>query len=239
MQKPKIFIYTPVDKSGESYDHLKTAGCDLKLGDVSWHKLTGNMDIIGEVEEDTAALLGVAVRKIPITRDIMRKSKSLRIIAKYTVGTDDVDIEAATELGIIVTHCPTEANWSGVAEGTMAMMLTLLKKIRERDHTVKTGNWRNDSLQGTYLGRRQDGYEGITIGIIGLGRIGARLADLLAPWRVRIIAYDPYKGDQQFIHHVLRAIFYISIFLICINIYCPIIDSIHQCISWEILPGME
>ncbi len=201
MQKPKIFIYTPVDKSGESHGHLEAAGCDLKLGEVSWHKLTGNMDIIEEVERDTAALLGVAVRKIPITRDIMRKTKNLRIIAKYTVGTDDVDVDAATELGILVTHCPTEANWSGVAEGTMAMILTLLKKIRERDHSVKTGNWRDDSLQGTYLGRRQDGYEGITIGIIGLGRIGARLADLLASWRVRVIACDPYKGDQQFIHH--------------------------------------
>ena len=56
------------------------------------------------------------------------------------------------------------------------------------------------------MGRRQDGYGGITIGIIGLGRIGSRLADLLAPWRVRIIAYDPYQKDQQFIlHDVERA----------------------------------
>ena len=201
MNKPKVFIYTPVDQSGGSHKQLEAAGCELKLSDISWHKLTGDMDIIGEVEENTAALLGVAVRKIPITRDIMLKSPGLRIIAKYTVGTDDVDVESATELGILVTHCPTEANWSGVAEGTMAMMLTLLKKIRERDLYVKEGNWRNDSLQGTYLGRRQDGYGGITIGIVGLGRIGSRLADLLAPWRVRIIAYDPYKGDQQFIHH--------------------------------------
>ena len=196
-----MFIYTPVDTSGDSHRQLESAGCELKLSDTSWHKLTGNMDIIKDVGEDTSALLGVAVRKIPITRDIMLKSPSLRVVAKYTVGTDDVDVEAATELGILVTHCPTEANWSGVAEGTMAMMLALLKKIRERDIYVKEGNWRDDSLQGTYLGRRQDGYGGITIGIIGLGRIGSRLADLLAPWRVRIMAYDPYQEDQQFIHH--------------------------------------
>lgn len=201
MHKPKVFIYTPVDQTGDSHRQLEAAGCDLKLSNVSWHELTGDMDIIQDVEEDTAALLGVAVRKIPISRDVMLKSPDLRIVAKYTVGTDDVDIEAATELGILVTHCPTEANWSGVAEGTMAMMLTLLKKVRERDQYVKEGGWRDESLQGTYLGRRQDGYGGITIGIIGLGRIGSRLADLLAPWRVRVIAYDPYKGDQQFIHH--------------------------------------
>jgi D-3-phosphoglycerate dehydrogenase / 2-oxoglutarate reductase len=201
MSKPKIFIYTPVDMTGESHRQLEEAGCSLKLGNLSWHELRGDLDIIEDVEADTAALVGVAVRKIPITREVMLKSPDLRIVAKYTVGTDDVDVDAATDLGILVTHCPTEANWSGVAEGTMAMMLTLLKKVRERDQFVKDGNWRHDDLQGTYLGRRQDGYGGITIGIIGLGRIGSRLADLLAPWRVRIIAYDPYKGDQQFIHH--------------------------------------
>ena len=201
MGKPKVFIYTPVDNSGNSHKQLEDAGCELKLSNISWHKLTGNMDIVGDVEEDTAALLGVAVRKIPITREIMLKSPSLRVVAKYTVGTDDVDVEAATELGVLVTHCPTEANWSGVAEGTMAMMLTLLKKVRERDVYVKEGKWRDDSLQGIYLGRRQDGYGGITVGIIGLGRIGSRFADLLAPWRVRVVAYDPYQGDQQFIHH--------------------------------------
>ena len=201
MDKPKVFIYTPVDKSGDSHKQLESVGCEVKLSDVSWHKLSGDMDIIGEVEENTVALLGVAVRKIPITREIMLKSSNLRIVAKYTVGTDDVDVEAATELGILVTHCPTEANWSGVAEGTMAMILTLLKKTRERDFYVREGNWRDEKLQGTYLGRRQDGYGGITVGIVGLGRIGSRLADLLAPWRVRIIAYDPYKGDPQFVHH--------------------------------------
>ena len=201
LSKPKVFIYTPVDQTGDSHRQLKSAGCDLKLGDVSWHKLDGDLNIIDDVADDTAALVGVAVRKIPITREVMLKSPELRIVAKYTVGTDDVDVEAATELGILVTHCPTEANWSGVAEGAMALMLTLLKKVRERDQYVKDGNWRDERLQGTYLGRRQDGYEGITIGIIGLGRIGSRLADLLAPWRVRLIAYDPYKGDQQFIHH--------------------------------------
>ena len=65
MNKPKVFIYTPVDKSGGSHKQLEAAGCELKLSDISWHKLTGDMDIIEEVEESTAALLGVAVRKIP------------------------------------------------------------------------------------------------------------------------------------------------------------------------------
>jgi len=68
LSKPKVFIYTPVDQTGDSHRQLKSAGCDLKLGDVSWHKLDGDLNIIDDVADDTAALVGVAVRKIPITR---------------------------------------------------------------------------------------------------------------------------------------------------------------------------
>jgi phosphoglycerate dehydrogenase-like enzyme len=81
------------------------------------------------------------------------------------------------------------------------MILAVLKKARERDRFVKEGGWRDASLTGTYLGARQDGYAGITIGIIGLGRIGSRLADLLAPWRVRLLACDPYVDYSKFVHH--------------------------------------
>jgi phosphoglycerate dehydrogenase-like enzyme len=112
---------------------------------------------------------------------------------------EDVDVDAATEKGILVTHSPTESNWSGVAEGTVAIMLALLKKTRERDEAVKQGKWRQPSLQGIYVGKQRAGYAGLTIGIVGLGRIGRRFADLMAPWRVRILAYDPYVEESRFI----------------------------------------
>jgi phosphoglycerate dehydrogenase-like enzyme len=128
----------------------------------------------------------------------MESSDQLRIVAKYTIGVDDVDVDAATELGILVTHGPTESNWGGVAEGTIAMILALLKRVRERDEYVKAGGWRAEDLLGTYLGPRQDDYPGITVGLVGLGRIGSRVADLLRPWRVRMIAYDPYVPPDRF-----------------------------------------
>ncbi|MCZ6476680.1 MAG: NAD(P)-dependent oxidoreductase, partial [Gammaproteobacteria bacterium] len=85
-------------------------------------------------------------------------------------------------------------------------ILALLKRIRERDRHVKEGGWRDPSLLGTYLGARQDGHPGITVGIIGLGRIGARVADLLAPWQVRLLACDPYVSEAQFVHHNARRV---------------------------------
>ncbi|MFH1491516.1 MAG: NAD(P)-dependent oxidoreductase [Pseudomonadota bacterium] len=207
MPKPKVYIYTPVDQTGESHRRFVEAGCDLRLGDATWHNLAAaNENHPLDFDADTAALLGVAARRIPITREVMEKAASLRIVAKYTVGVDDVDIDAATDLGVLVTHCPTEANWSGVAEGVMAYMLALLKKVREKDRHMKQGGWRDPALMGIYLGRRFDGYGGITVGIIGLGRIGSRLADLLAPWRVRILACDPYVDESKFIHHDVRQV---------------------------------
>jgi phosphoglycerate dehydrogenase-like enzyme len=70
--------------------------------------------------------------------------------------------------------------------------------VRERDRHVKSGRWREPPLYGTYLGARADGYPGITVGIVGLGRVGTRVAQLLAPWRVRVIACDPYVADEHF-----------------------------------------
>lgn len=119
-------------------------------------------------------------------------------MAKYSIGVDDVDVDAATELGVLVTHCPTEANWGGVAEGAVAFMLALLKKLPQRNTQVRSGGWRSDHLRGKYLGAREDGYAGLTIGLVGFGRIGRRVAELLAPWRAALVACDPYVEDKVF-----------------------------------------
>ena len=207
MAQPKIFIFAPADPTGNTHRQLEQAGCELVLGDASWHTPQGNNeDEIADLASQADALMGTSIRSSPISRRILQSSEGLRIVAKYTIGVDDVDVDAATELGILVTHCPTESNWGGVAEGAMAMMLTMLKKPRERDEQVKAGRWRDESIQGTYLGARtSDGYPGITVGIVGLGRIGSRVSDLLAPWRVRVLGYDPYVDGSKFaIHGVHR-----------------------------------
>src|SRR5207248_1096494 len=116
-----------------------------------------NEDEIAAIAGGADALVGTSIRSSPITRRIMASSERLRIVAKYTIGVDDIDVEAATELGILVTHSPTESNWGAIAEGTVAMMLCLLKRLRERDAHLKAGGrWRDQQLEGLYLGRRED-----------------------------------------------------------------------------------
>src|SRR5207249_7744622 len=194
MSSAKVFIFAPVEEARDSHRRLEAEGCELRLGKASWDTPQGH----GEPElirmaQGAHALMGTSIRNVPISRKIMESSPELRVVAKYTIGVDDVDVEAATEMGSLVCHGPTESNWGGVAEGTITAMLTMLKRVRERDRHLKDGGaWRDPKLQGTYLGSRADGYAGITLGLIGLGRIGSRIATLLRPWQMRILATDPY-----------------------------------------------
>lgn len=202
MSKAKVFVFAPADPTGESYKMLEREGCELTMGQANWDTPQGDSELeMTKLAEGSDALVGTSIRSTPITQRIMQSSKNLRIVAKYTIGVDDVDVDAATELGILVTHSPTESNWGGVAEGAITNMLALLKKTRERDRYLKENPeaWRNMDYQGTYFGSRaSDGYPGITLGIVGLGRIGGRIAKLMRPWEMRIIACDPYVPDSKF-----------------------------------------
>jgi D-3-phosphoglycerate dehydrogenase len=202
MNAARVFIFAPADTDGETHRQLEHADCELVFGKASWDTPLGdNEDEMTATARGTDALMGTSIRSSPISRRILESSETLRIVAKYTIGVDDVDVEAATDLGILVTHSPTESNWGAVAEGTVAMMLCLLKKLRERDaHLKRGGDWRDERLEGLYLGRRDDdGYPGLVLGLVGLGRIGRRIARLLQHWNVRILACDPYVSDEAFV----------------------------------------
>src|SRR5436309_10752975 len=146
--------------------------------------------------------MSTSLRNMTVSSTFMASSSELRVVVTSTIGMCVIDVAAATEMGILVCHGPTESNWGGVAEGTITAMLAMLKKVRERDRHLKDGGaWRDPKLQGTYLGSRADGYAGITLGLIGLGRIGSRIATLLRPWQMRILAIDPYVPEEKFAEH--------------------------------------
>jgi phosphoglycerate dehydrogenase-like enzyme len=210
MSRPKILIYAPREEPESVLQQLENAGCQIALGDTGWQLPRGrHEDAFAEAARDAVALMGTSIRHTPVSRRIMEGSQRLRIVAKYTVGVDDVDVEAATDLGILVCHAPTESNCFAVAETTVAMMLTILKKIRERDALVRSGKWRTEESAGSFVASRaSDGHPGITLGIVGLGRIGTRVAQLLAPWRIRVLAYDPYVPPATFLLANVRQVDY-------------------------------
>jgi phosphoglycerate dehydrogenase-like enzyme len=205
---PKVFVFSPIDAAAHTYRKLEEHGCQVEVAPRPWvSPMAPSPAELKGGARDSDVLLGSMIYNTTISRDVMQAADKLRVVAKYSIGCEDIDVEAATELGILVTYGPTESNWGGVAEGTVGNMLVLLKKIRERDRHLKTdGPWRDPSLVGTYVGARADGYPGITIGIVGLGRVGTRLADLLRPWRARVIACDPYVADAHFAEHGVKRV---------------------------------
>lgn len=210
MSQPKIMIFAPRDEPADILAALRQRGCDIVAGDLAWQQPRTNYENeLVAAARDAVALMGASMRSNRITRPVLQASQRLRVVAKYIVGVDDVDVDAATELGILVCHAPTEENCFGVAETTMAMMLTILKKLRERDSDIRAGIWRQPRHGMTYVGSRlSDGYPGITLGLVGLGRIGARVADLMRPWNIRILAHDPYVEPAKFLLHNVHQVDY-------------------------------
>jgi D-3-phosphoglycerate dehydrogenase len=118
----------------------------------------------------------------PVTREHLARAPRLRVVARYGVGTDAVDVGAAAEAGVAVTNTPG-ANSTAVVEHTIALLLTALRGIPAADRRVRSGDW---------SGWRTRELHALTVGIIGLGRIGQGVADRLAAFGCRLLGSDPW-----------------------------------------------
>lgn len=122
----------------------------------------------------------------------------LAVVGVASVGTDRIDIAAATRAGVMVVNAPT-GNTIAAAEHTMAMMLALLRKIPSADASVRRGEWERAAYLGAELRHR-------TLGIIGLGKIGKAVARRAAAFEMRVIAYDPLLTADQATEHSARLV---------------------------------
>jgi phosphoglycerate dehydrogenase-like enzyme len=151
--------------------------------------------IVADDDEQLRELLGEAdaliVRSgISVTRATLDAAPRLRVIGRTGVGFSEIDVSAATERGIPIVITP-DAGAQAVAEGALALMLALGKRLPELDRAVREGRWRfRDEVE---LGD----FEGATLGIVGYGKIGRRLAALARPFGMRVIAHDPYAADAD------------------------------------------
>src|SRR5687768_11976404 len=125
-----------------------------------------------------------------VTRELLAAGKKLRVLGRAGVGLDNVDVDAATERGVLVINAPT-ANIISATEHTMAMMLSLCRNLPEADASVKRGEWVRSKFMGVEL-------NGKTLGVIGLGRIGTGVALRSKAFGMRVIAYDPYVAPAAF-----------------------------------------
>ena len=132
---------------------------------------------------------GIIVRsRTKLTADLIEKADNLQIIARAGVGVDNIDLNAATEKGIMVVNSP-ESTSVTVAEHTMGLILSMARKISIADKSVKEGKWEKKKFMGVELRNK-------TLGVIGMGRIGSQVVNRCKAFGMDAMAYDPYLPEE-------------------------------------------
>ncbi len=125
-----------------------------------------------------------------ITREMIDRGTSLKVIARAAVGVSNIDVEYATEKGILVLNTPGK-NTNSAAELTMGLLLAVLRKINLAHENMRRLGWDRHRFTGIELMSK-------TVGIVGLGNVGHRMARFCRGFDMRVIAYDPYISDETF-----------------------------------------
>lgn len=168
---------------------LRSAGCELVLGKSAdefrefRYQPKELIDLIGDSD-----IVYPAGRDV-ISAEILDSCSNLQAVVKSSIGIETVDLDAATDLGILCCNSPTPENYMGVAEATIGLMVALFKRLKVNESYLRNVGWRENQNRGTLM-------LGKTVGIIGLGRIGQNVAKRLGAWGMKILGYDPYVSQE-------------------------------------------
>ncbi|MEB3229813.1 MAG: phosphoglycerate dehydrogenase [Leptolyngbyaceae bacterium] len=124
-----------------------------------------------------------------VTKAVLEAGKSLKIIGRAGVGVDNVDVQTATRQGVLVVNSP-EGNTVAAAEHAIAMMLAISRHIPDANQSVKAGQWDRKKFTGVEVYKK-------TLGIMGLGKIGAHVATIARSMGMRLLAYDPFLSSER------------------------------------------
>ncbi len=139
------------------------------------------------VVADAVAL--VVRSETKVTRKVIEAAPKLRVVGRAGVGVDNVDVEAATQRGVVVMNTPG-GNTVSTAELSFAMMLTLARKVPQAHASMAAGKWDRKQFQGAELA-------GKTLGVLGMGRIGSEVAKRALAFGMRVLAYDPFLTEAR------------------------------------------
>lgn len=123
--------------------------------------------------------------------EVISKAGKLKIIGRAGIGLDNVDVEAATKKGIIVANAP-QSNIVSAAEHTIALLLTQCRNIPQANVSLKSGEWKRAKFEGAEVA-------GKILGVVGLGRVGAIVAQQALGLNMKVIAYDPFLSKERFV----------------------------------------
>ena len=142
------------------------------------------------LRETLASFEGAICRSgVKITADVLAGNHQLKAIVRAGVGTDNIDKEAATRLGIVVMNTPA-GNTLSTAEHTWALMLALSRNVAPAYHSLIEHKWDRNKYMGTQLAEK-------TLGIVGLGRIGQAVAKRAKAFEMRVLGFDPFLSKER------------------------------------------
>jgi D-3-phosphoglycerate dehydrogenase / 2-oxoglutarate reductase len=139
------------------------------------------------VVKDVVAM--VVRSETKVTRKVIEAASQLRVVGRAGVGIDNVDVEAATQRGVVVMNTPG-GNTISTAELSFAMILSLARKVPQAFASMTAGKWDRKQFQGSELA-------GKTLGVLGLGRIGSEVAKRALAFGMRVVGYDPFLTDAR------------------------------------------
>ena len=209
----------------EPVEYFKENGCEVTL--VPQGKKLSEEELVENMAGLDAAIVGIE----KITQRVVQGSKRLKVIAKHGAGVDNIDVKTATNQGIVVISAPG-ANSDAVADLTFGLFLSLARSISFANRAVKEGGW--PRMVGAQVNEK-------TVGIIGCGQVGKKVAKRALGFDMRVLAYDVFK-DENFAqkwgisYRSLDEVLAESDFL---SIHVPLIDSTRNLIGRRELEVMK
>ena len=177
--RPRVLV---AESIGEPGIDLLRAHFDVELG-IGWSP-DQLADRIGEFD-------GMLIRSgTKLDAELLDRAGKLRAVGRAGVGVDNVDVAAATKLGVVVANAP-QSNVITAAEHTMAMLLGLARNLPQAHASLTSGKWERSKFSGVEL------YEK-TLGILGFGRIGQLVAHRALAFGMRVIAFDPFVATERY-----------------------------------------
>ena len=176
----KIIVTEKISEKG--IEEIKKAGLDLDIK-------------VGIPREELISIIknydAIIVRSVTkINEELYQAATNLKVVGRAGNGVDNIDMQGATKRGIIVVNTP-EANTISAAEHTIGLLISSCRNIPQANADIKNKKWDRSGFGGVEL-------NGKTIGIVGLGRIGALVATRMQSFNMKVIAYDPYITDERF-----------------------------------------
>lgn len=209
-------------ENNQSIDQLRSCGYEIVLNPYK-RRLS---------EDEAAELLsqgfvGMIAGVEPLTARVLRGAKSLRVIARAGIGLDSVDLASAQALGISVSNTP-QAPVAAVAELSIGLILNVLRSINAADRDLRAGTW--NPRMGRLLGAQ-------SVGLIGCGRIGRAVLELLRPFGCRLQVCDPmFQGDAVVRNVTLDELMATSDI---ISLHVPYDNSTHHLIGADQFAKMK